>query len=789
MRSRRMVLLLCLLAGPARAQGPGRVRRPGPGMLPGKGQALAGRFLSERFLARGPRAGGRVGDYFVRSQKLLAVIRADDGVLVDLALGPSFVDRLGWGAVRVCDSRGVHDVHLEQVTLLTPRRDRRAAVLLRGVVLEDRARLEVSTLFHIPAEGRHLELTTTLVNRDTRRVWRNVGVCDHLGTGNVPLMVPGVGLARRAGEHRVRFCGRDDGGVSTVLAVPRGAPAMRLRLDLAHPVPAFDPSIDAGFGRATLKPGGQLTVRRVLALSRGGLHAALATALAATGEPTRSLTVTLPDKGGRLVVRLGERSAPYLVTDVAGTEARLALPRKPCSVSLWRPGVGEGPRVTAPADQSAVQVAGPAAGRLRLVVSQDGAAGRPAKLLLTGAGGTPAPDFGRSGGLRVENVIYSARGEEELALAPGRYQVTATRGPGYSVARQTVSVRQDRTATARLPLQRLFRRSGWVAADLHVHTAASFDSPLALEDRLVAAAAVGLHVLVLTDHNVVSTPRPGGGPGALLVIPGQEVTTDGNLFGHFNVFPLRARLPWRDTTPSTLFQQARRAGADVLVQVNHPRMGSIGYFDQMGLDSRTGRARAPGYDGGFQLLEVLNGDHLDRPEERDRVVADWLALLVRGERYVATGGSDSHRLPYQDAGVPRMLVLLDAPPGGPPDAGAFLAALRAGRAVVSTGPRVELTVDGKPVGSRVKLRPGGLALRIRVEAAPHVQPSRVELWERGKRVKSFAMRGTRFERTLTVKPTRDTFYTVIVRGERPDPTLWRRVPPFALTNPVWVEVK
>lgn len=756
-------------------------------MLPGKGQALAGRFLSERFLARGPRAGGRAGDYFVRSQELLAVIRASDGALVDLALGPSFLDRLGWGVVRVCDSRGVHDVHLEQATILTPRRDRRAALLLRGVVLEDRARLEVSTQLHIPPEGRHLELSTTLVNRDTRRVWRNVGVCDHLGTGNVPLMVPGVGLARQAGEHRVRFCGRDEGGVATVLAVPHGAPAMQLRLDLAHPAPAFDPSIDVGYGRATLEPGGQLTVRRVLALSRGGLHGALAGALAATREPTRSLTVTLPGEGGRLVIRLGERSAPYLVTDVAGSEARLALPRQACSVSLWRPGVGEGPRVAASVDQRAVKVAEPPAGRLRLIVSQDGAARGPAKLLLTGAGKTPSPGFGRGGGRRVENVVYSATGEEELSLAPGRYQITATRGPGYSLAQQTVSVRQDRTATVRLPLRRLFRGSRWVGADLHVHTAASFDSPITLADRLAAAAAVGLQVLVLTDHNVVSAPPPG--PAGLAVIPGQEVTTDGNLFGHFNVFPLRARLPWRDTTPSTLFQQARRAGADVLVQVNHPRMGSIGYFDQMGLDSRTGRARAPGYDGGFQLLEVLNGDHLDRPEERDRVVADWLALLSRGERYVATGGSDSHRLPYQDAGFPRMLVLLDAPPGDPPDAAAFLAALRAGRAVVSTGPHVELTVDGKPVGSRVTLAPGGATLRIRVEAAPHVQPNRVELWEGGTRVESFAMRGARFEKKLTVRPTRDTFYVVIVRGERPDPTLWRRVPPFALTNPVWVEVK
>jgi hypothetical protein len=290
---------------------------------------------------------------------------------------------------------------------------------------------------------------------------------------------------------------------------------------------------------------------------------------------------------------------------------------------------------------------------------------------------------------------------------------------------------------------------------------------------------------------VVPAPPRGATPHAPLVIPGQEVTTQGNLFGHFNVFPLKAPLPWRDTTPSRLFRQARGRGRDVLIQVNHPRMGSIGYFYQMGLDARTGRARSPGYDGGFQLVEVLNGDDLDRPEARDRVVADWLALLERGERYVATGGSDGHRLPYQEAGAPRTLVLLDRPSAKErPEAAAFFAALRAGRAVVSTGPRVELTVDGKPLGARVQARPAGLPLRIRVQAAPFLHPTRVELWERSKRVETFPMRGQRFERTLTVKPTRDTWFVVMVRGDTlADPTLQRRVLPFALTNPVWVEVK
>ena len=57
-------------------------------------------------------------------------------------------------------------------------------------------------------------------------------------------------------------------------------------------------------------------------------------------------------------------------------------------------------------------------------------------------------------------------------------------------------------------------------------------------------------------------------------------------------------------------------------------------------------------------MEVFNGFDLARPEKVERVFRDWLAILARGQRVVATGSSDSHQVRYQLAGYPRTYIQL-----------------------------------------------------------------------------------------------------------------------------------
>jgi len=386
----------------------------------------------------------------------------------------------------------------------------------------------------------------------------------------------------------------------------------------------------------------------------------------------------------------------------------------------------------------------------------------------------------------------------------------ATRGFDFELAERPFQIEAGRTSRLRLRLARAVSSPGWISADLHVHGPGSWDSPVQEGERLVSAAALGLDAFVSADHNHVtsyaSSPESFAGAQELLTIPGEEVTTESPAIGHFNVFPLPLgrRIDYVGTTPERIFAQSRKLAPDALIQANHPRRdGGLGYFDRVGYDPKTGKPSSPLFSDGFDLLEAINGDQLSDPASIGRVLTDWFALLNRGRRITITGGSDAHRLPYQDVGYPRTLIWWDPSPaeeGAPasrpissPRASLaqLIAALRQGRTVVTTGPFVALWADGQPIGSLVSAKGGEVKLRLQVRAASWIDVSTVELWANGVRelVLPPRRRGTTLlSATRRIRGRHDSWYVVIVRGRHPDRTQQREgVLPFAVTCPVWVD--
>ena len=122
---------------------------------------------------------------------------------------------------------------------------------------------------------------------------------------------------------------------------------------------------------------------------------------------------------------------------------------------------------------------------------------------------------------------------------------------------------------------------------------------------------------------------------------------------------------------------------------------------------------------------------------------------------------------------------------------AALQALRAGRAVASSGPLVRFSLDGKPLGSMVR---GGrpLLMRLQVEAPAWMSVSTATLIANGRPLQTFRARRNaplRLDVQQKLQPESDTWYAVVVRGEKENPLLLRRgVLPFAVTNPIFVDV-
>jgi hypothetical protein len=196
----------------------------------------------------------------------------------------------------------------------------------------------------------------------------------------------------------------------------------------------------------------------------------------------------------------------------------------------------------------------------------------------------------------------------------------------------------------------------WLAGDLHSHTIHS-DGALTPAALGCLAAERGLDFLAVTDHNTVAhhPELPGAGAHAgILLLPGQEVTTDE---GHANAL---GALPWIDfREPSDAWLAAAEAGGGLL-SINHPVAGPYSW--------RRPLTRRP------PLAEVWHSSW----DRRSNAPLDWWAAWGG----IPVGGSDFH------------MSGSDGLPGEPTtwveaeelSLGAIFAALRAGRVAISAGP-------------------------------------------------------------------------------------------------------
>jgi len=507
--------------------------------------------------------------------------------------------------------------------------------------------------------------------------------------------------------------------------------------------------------------------RRTVHVARGDVLDALARLGAGATRtqelpPSPAAEITLFDEAGDELTR-GALTP--------GEPAQLALPEGLAFTAALRDsrGIPLGDRFDIAVGSTPPSLPGTiAAGELGLRYLDERGRPLPVRVLIRGVEGTPDPEP-RLDGERAHaaaNVLYLLDGAAQLELAPGSYEVVATHGLTHSAAVHRVTLGDRGEEQIAGELARVVDTAGWLSADMHVHCAFSGDSRVSLEQRVASLVTNGVDVVASTDHNFRTDYRDAvaalGLADALVALAGDELTTKGDLWGHFSVFPLAPPVQADDPavpgfyeqTPEELFAEARQQGARV-IQVNHPRMPPrIGYFDRIGFEARTGSA-GPQFSDGFDTVEVFNGLWIESPERvRDNLV-DLVGLVRRGSRPIATGNSDSHKLYLQEVGYPRTYVQANREPlvSRP---GRFLDALLRGATTISSGPFVELTVGDEPIGAVVDASgQRTIEVTVRVSAPAWVPVERVELWSNGQVIERRELTdaprdGVRFEELITL---------------------------------------
>ena len=767
--------------------------------LPLQGGGVSIKWVAARTGGSGA-ASAEARDFSLESDRLRLVVGNDGsgmerhqryGALVDLGTKPEPDDEL-------IELRSVVYVAGNPLPLRTLGVDVGKAGERPVLAVEEASRdgsFELRTEYRLAPKQDFVELVSTVTNVSGKRI-NAVQVGDHGRWPGTPAFAPRLGQVHVATRADVPWLGRAgkkrsygfvylDRPAQTSFQFDVVGPAGEVALGASVDLP---PRASFEFRRDAIAVEGGLGKLAELAWQR--LNKPLGYARGALHPPQTWATISARHPDGRTVLS---------VPAAADGSFELPLPAGEYRFVLQAPG-GEDEELGSVQEGTELRLSlvPPRAGTLSYLLTDEKEQPLSGRLVVRGVPPTKDPDLvpgqNESGS---RNMLYTLTGAGSVQLPAGRYDVLATHGPEYSMPRQELEVNADLGATFRGELVRTVDTSGYLASDFHVHASPSKDSNVPLTDRVLTLAAEGIELAVPTDHNhvtdyteAIATQRL---QGKLASMTGVEITTLN--WGHFNAYPYPPSLEvpqTHETSPLEIFAVVRARAPQAVLQVNHPRMPGVGYFNRGEVDTKRGVAESPEFSFAFDTLEVSNGFDLEDPSVFDRNLHEWFELLNVGHRYTAVGNSDSHRVVFQWAGWPRTYVRVPDQDIAHVVPLEVARALTAGHAVVSCGIFV-LPVANGSAGPGDTVQGSRVSLAISLRAPDWIDVSRVEVYANGakveERTRDEPLRKSVWNLTLDLEFQSDTWLVVLARGDKfmNDALPGKWIKAFGFSNPVFVD--
>jgi hypothetical protein len=416
-----------------------------------------------------------------------------------------------------------------------------------------------------------------------------------------------------------------------------------------------------------------------------------------------------------------------------------------------------------------------------------------------------------------EGVLLQS-GQGVVPVPAGTYTLFFTRGPEYDAEETTVTVAAGEARAINVELQHTVDTGGWLSADMHVHTAVSFDSRLPVDRRVISMVSNGIELIVPTEHNGFIDLKPyiaalGYGTEVVGTVPGDEFNF---AEGHGGAYPVTSGIPpWtgdcdkggtgidcKTAADAFPFMHNQVPGVTV-VTVNHPWWGGadLGYFTNINWGAGTSKPLPAtlATAGLFDAMEVLNG-YWTREDAEGYLVADWFYLIGQGYRVTALGNSDTHKINWVRSGWPRTWLRLPTDKPGEVTGAMLADAIKNGRAIASTGPFVLVTVDDAQIGDTVVPKKAGqVTIAITVDAPPWIDVDTVRVYVNGyeKHVFSVVPGSRPVFQTQIVEPIDSDSWVVVfasgskalppdVVGESSHINGWE-MRPLAITNPIFID--
>lgn len=445
----------------------------------------------------------------------------------------------------------------------------------------------------------------------------------------------------------------------------------------------------------------------------------------------------------------------------------------------------------------------------------------------------------RDAAVRDVMLIGNQHDERSIRLVPGRYRVISSRGPEYSAHAVEINLPADQALQLEIPTpQRSHTTPGYVHADLHTHSAPSFDNSYPQSQRVKSYLAQGGEVLVATEHETIYDMAKDiaklGLSGQLASVIGTEITGLAATkelpytIGHANAFPLEVKpyeyrrgqvahegKRWREVIGAI-----KKDDKETVIQLNHPiiyyqagatpkphsQQYNEAYFFHLlngqAFDSSKALASEPNRsliepdlnsayrDIDFDTLELINGTFANL-NSYHALRKDWFALLQQGIKIVGTATSDSHGQSRGEVVLePRTLIAMQDDSIENFKQQEFIQSILAGNLYGSNGPLLELSLShaGQSRTMGGTLATSKAVLTVKADGADWVEVNRLRVFINGEQITELTINKGQ-EVLLPLEFEKDSFVIIEVDGPRQGlfADIVPVMSPFAFSNPIYVD--